>query len=852
MDRTSVPATGYARSARDKRASDHVADGASNDLSTTSPLPKLFVPTAQSRRSRALDQSGTQVEGSSGGGLVSRTRPLDHIRRTPNDGSLDPARPVAGRSLIRRLWNEEKVYTVVRESIPAFRARAAEIEKLADPKQRAAEAGDLAAELQVEVEESKGAQDFRLGRTLEYAEGALAALNQLRTRMVECETAATLEVKKVEEARKAEEERRAAEKAAAEKAAAEKKAAEEKAAAEKKAAEDKAAAEKAAAEKKAADEKAAAEKQAAEEKAAAEQAATEKKAAEEKAAAKAAEEQAAAEKKAAEEKAAAKAAEEQAAAEKKAAEEKAAAKAAEEKAAAEKKAAEAKKSLPKPNPAEQRKLRAAKAAEKKAKETEVPTAPKDEVKTGPKIEVKTGPKDEVKTGPKDEVKTGPKDEVKTGPKDEVKTGPKDEAKTEPEAPKIYTLTKDSSKPGVYEYTEVKDGKVPEKTRPVAAFELTDYPPPATAKGATLVTLMKTRHIPKKKVPEDPHRARAIPTEIKAPSAVPMRSAKGDKSGQSDSLRDSPTRMLDRIGRILIKTVNKKRSLKAKTPHLSLSLVGDHVLIAGNTPVTLEESKRVAEVLRGLAAVAPKSASDRKIRAMLNGDYQHHHQRLLEELALAEKTARAELRKKEAEPEPKEGEGKDDSVLLAKKAKEEAVLAEEAKKAVEQAAQVRDLLQRFEAIRVAVVKGAVDWRPAPGSDGPKKGTLHGEMRILEDVKAAMEKSKNPSLPLKNWPVAGVKRDCLACHRAFVIFNEQVAKPCGYRITTAGTHSKLYPGWRAPDWLAAVPKWKDLMNNPVLTGWSFTGLVLKAPKGGVDIADEAKSDPGYESESDEEDL
>lgn len=440
-----------------------------------------------------------------------------------------------------------------------------------------------------------------------------------------------------------------------------------------------------------------------------------------------------------------------------------------------------------------------------------------------------------------------------------------EAKTKTEErPKTFLLVKDSPAKGKYQYNEIVDGKIPENSRPLQSFEKKDFNPPTAAEGATLVTAVKAIRKPKKVAFEFPDRGRAIPIGVKAPSAVSKRSRLDDRSGESDSLRDSPTRMLDRIGHVLIKSMKKKGSKGVRgyqTPHLSLTLVGDGILIAGNTPVTRAQADGAAATLKGLTDLSPTTSSGRKIRALLNGDYQHQHQGLLDELAKAEKDARAELRAKSAAAaksvDTKVVAVKDEGGLAAEKEKEkeknaeQAATAEELRKDAEHAVRVRDFLGRFEVIRLAIVQGRLQWKPAPATAAPAKGTLHGEMRILEDVKTAMQKSKNTSGVLKDWPVGGVKRDCLACHRAFAIFNEGVAQPCGYRVTTAGTHSKLYPGWLAPDWLQVIPRWEVLMTTPALPGWSFTEGVLKS-KTKPAIADESKSDPGYESESDEEEL
>ena len=49
-----------------------------------------------------------------------------------------------------------------------------------------------------------------------------------------------------------------------------------------------------------------------------------------------------------------------------------------------------------------------------------------------------------------------------------------------------------------------------------------------------------------------------------------------------------------------------------------------------------------------------------------------------------------------------------------------------------------------------------------------------MEFSNNVKRQMELHKGDPAQLKDWPYGGVKRHCLACHRAFVILNDKVAK------------------------------------------------------------------------------
>lgn len=438
----------------------------------------------------------------------------------------------------------------------------------------------------------------------------------------------------------------------------------------------------------------------------------------------------------------------------------------------------------------------------------------------------------------------------------------EEAKKEKDVERVFLLERNTPKVGEFRYRDITAEKRPENARPVSALELQEFKPSADLKG-TFITAVKSKRIPKPETArERPKAWRESPKAVKAPSAVSMRSITDDTSLSTDSLRDAPTRMLDRLGRLLIRSM--RNAVGYETPHLSLSIVGGSVLIAGNTPVTKAQAENAAATLRGLSGGAVSTASDRKIRALLNGDYQHQHRLLLVQAAEAERAARAEEKRKADEAERKKAESVGDAESKKKEGAEEAALeaarkkqeeqeaariAQE-KKEAEQTARMDEVLQQFERIRLAIVKGDIVWKPPPGEKAPSKGKLHGEMRILDDVKKTMQAKPRASLPLKDWPVGGVKRDCLACHRAFAIFNEHVAKPLGYRVTTAGTHSKLYPGWLAPDWLIAITGWKGMMTTPALPGWSFDDRELK--KTGKKEKIPVEADEGYESESDQEDL
>lgn len=109
-------------------------------------LPIPQVPPRQPAATQyvAPPQEGTLVTGffahlgpqptDIGSGHPAVSRAFD-LRRHSSDSAVHPHHR-GELPPIRRFWDEAKVYTVVRESVPEYRTRAAEIEKMVDAAQR--------------------------------------------------------------------------------------------------------------------------------------------------------------------------------------------------------------------------------------------------------------------------------------------------------------------------------------------------------------------------------------------------------------------------------------------------------------------------------------------------------------------------------------------------------------------------------------------------------------------------------------------------------------------------------------------------------------------------------------------
>ncbi|MFF7097900.1 DUF4157 domain-containing protein [Streptomyces rubradiris] len=226
-----------------------------------------------------------------------------------------------------------------------------------------------------------------------------------------------------------------------------------------------------------------------------------------------------------------------------------------------------------------------------------------------------------------------------------------------------------------------------------------------------------------------------PAGITAPSAA---LAAGD---EVHSEVDVTTRMLNRMSRVMMGAKYDEpgsMSLAAVgSPHLALTLIDGQVHIAGNTGMKAGKRTAAANRLSEQAIRGSDGHDERKLTSLLDGGYANEHADHADDLrAIAEA--------------------------------------------------VRDP-ERLQWANTA--------NKAPGG-----GKIHGEMALLDRVKTAMEAKPHPDPEgLKDWPIGGRKRDCIACHWAHAVFNRFIAEPNGYRIATAGSHGGFFPGWEMPQWM-----------------------------------------------------
>lgn len=238
--------------------------------------------------------------------------------------------------------------------------------------------------------------------------------------------------------------------------------------------------------------------------------------------------------------------------------------------------------------------------------------------------------------------------------------------------------------------------------------------------------------------------------------------------------DVTTRMLNRMSRVMMGAKYDEpgsMSLGAVgSPHLALTLIDGQVHIAGNTGMKAVKRTAAMARLNEQAMRAGDGHDEKKLVSLLDGSYLHEHP-----------DHAADLR------------------------------------AIETAVRNPQQLQ-----------WANTANKAPGG-----GKIHGEMALLDKVKAAMEARPHP-VPgaLKDWPVGGRKRDCVACHWAHAIFNRFIAEPHGYRIVTAGSHGGFFPGWEMPQWMKDHPDAKaEMMRIVQESGHEIrdNGLVLDGMTG-----------------------
>ncbi|MEV7659991.1 DUF4157 domain-containing protein [Streptomyces anulatus] len=205
--------------------------------------------------------------------------------------------------------------------------------------------------------------------------------------------------------------------------------------------------------------------------------------------------------------------------------------------------------------------------------------------------------------------------------------------------------------------------------------------------------------------------------------------------------DVTTRMLNRMSRVMMGAKYDEpgsMSLGAVgSPHLALTLIDGQVHIAGNTGMKAGKRTAAMDRLNEQALRSSDGHDEKKLASLLDEDYLNEHPDHAEDL-----------------------------------------------RAMVNA--VRDPQQ-------------LQWANT-GNKAPGGGKIHGEMALLDKVKTAMEAKPHP-VPdgLKDWPIGGRKRDCVACHWAHAIFNQFIAEPKGYRVVTAGSHGGFFPGWEMPQWM-----------------------------------------------------
>lgn len=274
------------------------------------------------------------------------------------------------------------------------------------------------------------------------------------------------------------------------------------------------------------------------------------------------------------------------------------------------------------------------------------------------------------------------------------------------------------------------------------------------------------------------------------------------TGEND--RDVTLRMLDRMSRVALETVEKtnsmfkdkknknpRRGAKKITPHLAVSLLPDGSLaIAGNTgdKRVTDNDKDVVETALKKDAVAafgqefgtPKD--QKKLKAQASGDYAETH---------------------------------GDAAGL---------------RAIE-----------------AALRKEIKWYAVDAAEAGKV-SQHGEMTVLgEHVAHWLAEPKDAQNPEKVM-MGGVKKACRSCQWAFDAVNEHLGRPNGYEVVASGTHEQFFPGWLMPQWMRAHPevveavRRKAAESNVKLEDWVLQGAMTEKT---LDHAPDA-SESEWESE------
>jgi hypothetical protein len=269
-------------------------------------------------------------------------------------------------------------------------------------------------------------------------------------------------------------------------------------------------------------------------------------------------------------------------------------------------------------------------------------------------------------------------------------------------------------------------------------------------------------VPMRRAEQSTGGATAAPGTVDVQRAPTAEAAKGtyrQTKPTGDNDRDVTLRMLDRMSRVALETIeetnsmfkdkknkNPRRGAKKITPHLAVSLLPDGSLaIAGNTgdKRVTENDKDVVETALKKDAVAafgqefgtPKDQN--KLKAQASGDY----------------------------------------------------------------AEVHGDAPGLRAIEAALRK-EIKWYAVDSAETGKV-SQHGEMTVLgEHVAHWLANPKDATNPEKVM-MGGVKKACRSCQWAFDAVNEHLGRPNGYEVVASGTHEQFFPGWLMPQWMRAHP-------------------------------------------------
>ena len=279
-----------------------------------------------------------------------------------------------------------------------------------------------------------------------------------------------------------------------------------------------------------------------------------------------------------------------------------------------------------------------------------------------------------------------------------------------------------------------------------------------------------------------------------------------------SHRNAMTRMLDRMGRVMLEGMSKSH----QTPHLAVAMIGGKLHIAGNTGKRYVTDKQKTDAWNKVVGVAKGTdtssnvVDQKKLQALTRGDYQKSHPDLEDDLNELQKILQT---------------GKPDPVWK----------------------------------NVGIKSPNKGKSAVPGKS--TTGSIHGEMELLNNVKAQIQKDGPNKLPVTvPFNIGGIKRDCIWCHYAYEVFNDKIAKPAKYEVRSGGTHANPYPGWQAPKWMLDTSGAETAMKTEVdkVKGFVFNTTTHTVDKekvktGTIDMTHGAPggSHEGYESGSDVED-